>query len=240
MFPDKVVVNGPKFSITYNTTFKVLTNLRANEKYVLVQRGCPTPTLPDGFVAKAVVQVPVARVSITSVTDSKWIELIGERNSLIGMPGIYTTSPCVNKRYDLGFTVDMSKVSYNSTLSQYQMSSNPKMLTGTYASVLSTPVGPPHPLPHHARPAVSTEMLTLPALRCSSMWCSRAHAARPPGCPSSSPAPPTNSPTNWSPSGASSSRPSTTRRLPLTPSSATSRRAGTARGEAGEGSVEGG
>mmetsp|Transcript_15913 Transcript_15913/g.43069 ORF Transcript_15913/g.43069 Transcript_15913/m.43069 type:complete len:200 (-) Transcript_15913:424-1023(-) len=61
------------------------------------------------------------------------------------------------------------------------------------------------------------------------MWCSRAHAARPPGCPSSSPAPPTNSPTNWSPSGASSSRPSTTRRLPLTPSSATSRRAGTAR-----------
>eukprot|EP00292_Cryptomonas_paramecium_P007163 CAMPEP_0113675190 /NCGR_PEP_ID=MMETSP0038_2-20120614/7868_1 /TAXON_ID=2898 /ORGANISM="Cryptomonas paramecium" /LENGTH=447 /DNA_ID=CAMNT_0000591917 /DNA_START=204 /DNA_END=1544 /DNA_ORIENTATION=- /assembly_acc=CAM_ASM_000170 len=140
MFPDKVVVNGPKFSITYNTTFKVLTNLRANEKYVLVQRGCPTPTLPDGFVAKAVVQVPVARVSITSVTDSKWIELIGERNSLIGMPGIYTTSPCVNKRYDLGFTVDMSKVSYNSTLSQYQMSSNPKMLTGTYASVLSTPL----------------------------------------------------------------------------------------------------
>mmetsp|Transcript_15889 Transcript_15889/g.42988 ORF Transcript_15889/g.42988 Transcript_15889/m.42988 type:complete len:204 (-) Transcript_15889:424-1035(-) len=106
------------------------------------------------------------------------------------------------------------------------------MLTGTYASVLSTPVGPPHPLPHHARPAVSTEMLTLPALRCSSMWCSRAHAARPPGCPSSSPAPPTNSPTNWSPSGASSSRPSTTRRLPLTPSSATSRRAGTARASA--------
>ena len=142
MFPDKATVNfGAQYSITYNNSFKILTNYQMNppKTYALYQRGCPQPiglvssplqyfeylalidlTWLFGHIqqtADLMVPVPVTHVYVRSSTFLKWIEIIGERSSIIGVNGLYTASPCLNKRFIAKQTADFSSsiVKYNNS-----------------------------------------------------------------------------------------------------------------------------
>ena len=62
LFPDKATVDfGAQFSITYNNSFKVLTNLytKPPKKYVLYQRGCPPPTRVVSYVIEIISILPI-------------------------------------------------------------------------------------------------------------------------------------------------------------------------------------
>ena len=56
---------------------------------------------------------------LNSTTFSRWIEIIGERDTILGMNGLYTTSPCLNQRFQAKQTLDYSAVWYNPSEQAY-------------------------------------------------------------------------------------------------------------------------
>jgi hypothetical protein len=61
------------------------------------------------------IAVPVTKAYVASSTFTRWIEVIGERSSIVGLNGIYTASPCLNQRINAKQTADFSAASYNAS-----------------------------------------------------------------------------------------------------------------------------
>lgn len=61
-----------------------------------------------GFYSDRRLDNPVSSVVVQSSTFVRRIELFGERSSIIGVNGLYTTSPCLNQRFMNKQTVDFS------------------------------------------------------------------------------------------------------------------------------------
>ncbi|KAI9016736.1 hypothetical protein DFJ74DRAFT_240487 [Hyaloraphidium curvatum] len=97
-FPDKVAAApGDAWTITYQKSYKVLSNPAANETYVLYQCGTPEPTVAG---ANEYIPVPIDSTSISDTTVITYHELLGKVTALdyvdaftIGL----IVSPCAQK-----------------------------------------------------------------------------------------------------------------------------------------------
>ena len=111
-----------QFEVTYHKTYKIVKTTGATKKtYLLVQRGCPTPV---GVTSDVQVTVPLKNVVLASGSWIGFLEHMGESMAIKGVNGVYTTSPCVNKRAMASTTeakiVDMSAYGFNASTSVYQ------------------------------------------------------------------------------------------------------------------------
>lgn len=95
-FPDKAVVQyAAGFTVAYRNNYKVVTNTKVNETYVLYQCGTPAPDVPG---ANFTFSVPVTGVALGDTTYVPRIEQLGERLSIkdyIDTPE-FIASPCLN------------------------------------------------------------------------------------------------------------------------------------------------
>jgi hypothetical protein len=77
------------------------------------------PTLPLSFLffqpADLRIAVPITKAYVRSSTFTKWIEVIGERSSIVGLNGVYTASPCLNQRIASKQAADFSAAAYNAS-----------------------------------------------------------------------------------------------------------------------------
>lgn len=111
-----------QFEISYHKYYKIVKTTGATKKtYLLVQRGCPAPL---GVTSDVQVTIPLKSVVLASGSWIGFVEHIGEGMAIKGVNGLYTTSPCVNKRAMASTTegkiIDMSAYDYNATTSLYQ------------------------------------------------------------------------------------------------------------------------
>lgn len=93
-----------QWSIEYNKTYKVVTNLAADETYLLYQCGTEPPTdQMDGRHA-AVVLIPFTDAAIIFTTMVPFFELLGIRNKISTYLGSaqYVASPCLRELVDEG------------------------------------------------------------------------------------------------------------------------------------------
>ena len=97
-FDSKVEATESKYwSVTYEDTYKIATNIAANETYLLYQCGTQPPADQlDGRHA-AVVSVPVEEVGLLYTTMIPFIELLGARTSIAAYYSYlaYVSSPCL-------------------------------------------------------------------------------------------------------------------------------------------------
>ena len=84
------------WDVEYHSTYKLLVNHLRGEKYVLWQCGTPRPEIDD---AAGYFEVPVSRIATTSTTYMPYIEMIGERRSLVAYTSTFdwVSSPCLQK-----------------------------------------------------------------------------------------------------------------------------------------------
>eukprot|EP00656_Telonema_subtile_P037355 TRINITY_DN41559_c0_g2_i1.p1 TRINITY_DN41559_c0_g2~~TRINITY_DN41559_c0_g2_i1.p1 ORF type:complete len:339 (+),score=44.81 TRINITY_DN41559_c0_g2_i1:100-1116(+) len=106
-FPIKVSAgHSPSWSVTYYGYYKIVlvrTTAGAVAKtYLLVQDGCPTPSVS----ADVTFNVPVSRVGLGSSTYEAYVEMLGERTTVVAKNGWYTSSPCMNLLIDQGQVED--------------------------------------------------------------------------------------------------------------------------------------
>jgi iron complex transport system substrate-binding protein len=102
-FEDKVEpVESVQWSIEYNNTYKIVTNIAANETYLLYQCGTNPPTDQlDGRHA-TVVPIPFTAAGIVYTTMVPFLELLGLRNKISTYLGNtkYVSSPCLRELID--------------------------------------------------------------------------------------------------------------------------------------------
>ena len=119
-FEDKVEpLNSKSWSVSYRGTYKIATNLAANETYLLYQCGTEPPEDQIDGLHAAVVPVPLEDVGLLYTTMIPFIELLGKRKSISAFfgPASWVSSPCLSKLLDDG---DVEEVidPYNETLIQ--------------------------------------------------------------------------------------------------------------------------
>ena len=104
-FVDKVEATHSKhWTVSYEDTYKIVTNLAANETYLLYQVGTEPPqdAIDDGHAA--VVQVPIEEVGLLYTTMIPFLELLGVRTRISEFLGYtaYIYSPCMSQLVDEG------------------------------------------------------------------------------------------------------------------------------------------
>jgi iron complex transport system substrate-binding protein len=104
-FPEKV---GPEdstlWSVSYENTYKIVTNEAANETYLLYQCGTEPPMEElDGRHA-TVVPVPLEDVGLLYTTMIPFLEILGVRESISAFFGSasWVSSPCLSQLFDEG------------------------------------------------------------------------------------------------------------------------------------------
>eukprot|EP00285_Hemiselmis_virescens_P004924 CAMPEP_0173415996 /NCGR_PEP_ID=MMETSP1356-20130122/85164_1 /TAXON_ID=77927 ORGANISM="Hemiselmis virescens, Strain PCC157" /NCGR_SAMPLE_ID=MMETSP1356 /ASSEMBLY_ACC=CAM_ASM_000847 /LENGTH=491 /DNA_ID=CAMNT_0014378289 /DNA_START=15 /DNA_END=1490 /DNA_ORIENTATION=- len=118
-----------KFTVEYFNYYKVVTTTDASpKKYLLVQRGCPTPA---DVTADMTLQVPLKSVAVASASWFRFFEAMGERHSIKGVNGYYSTSPCMNKMFEDSKITDMSWFGWNATTSLYTGATDPSAFTSS-------------------------------------------------------------------------------------------------------------
>jgi len=85
-------------------------------KYVLVQEGCDRPTVDDEDVeydygpsdtqVKSI-SVPI-KSAVMATSELTFLEILGERDTVQGLTGLFTSSPCVNKQIVEGQTLNVN------------------------------------------------------------------------------------------------------------------------------------
>jgi hypothetical protein len=97
-------VESVQWSIEYSNTYKVVTNIAADETYLLYNCGTEPPTDQlDGRHA-AVVPIPFTGAAIISTTTVPFFELLGLRTKISTYLGTaqYVASPCLRELVDEG------------------------------------------------------------------------------------------------------------------------------------------
>ena len=105
-FPDKVTPTASElWTIEYFNSYKVINMTVAGVVYSTVAYQCGT-TQPTVSYATQYVSVPVDTVAVASTTDISFVELLGERESLVAYTSSfgYVTSPCLLAMYDAGLS----------------------------------------------------------------------------------------------------------------------------------------
>jgi hypothetical protein len=106
-------VESVQWSIEYSNTYKVVTNLAADETYLLYQCGTEPPNDQlDGRHA-AVVRIPFTGAAIIYTTMIPFLELLGIRNKISTYLGTaqYVASPCLRELVDEGKVTEVLNVS---------------------------------------------------------------------------------------------------------------------------------
>ncbi|CAM9956513.1 unnamed protein product [Discosporangium mesarthrocarpum] len=108
-FPEKVTLKyAETFSVEYFNNYKVLTvGTGANATYVLYQCGTPVPVVTSTkYPVLHYISVPVQKVSTGSSSHVPFLELLGERESIIAFHNDPTIvgSPCVDEMVTTGYT----------------------------------------------------------------------------------------------------------------------------------------
>lgn len=85
-------------------------------KYVLTQQGCARPILNAkginyDYSQVASVSVPI-QSAVLSTSSLSYLEILGVRDTVIGLNGLYTSSPCANRRINESKIIDVSNKDY--------------------------------------------------------------------------------------------------------------------------------
>lgn len=86
------MLQAQDFSVVYNKTYKVVTNKRLNEKYLLYQCGT---TPPSGFDDHKKFAIPLQAVAVEDTTVLRFMELLGLQAATRYMQPQYVTSGCL-------------------------------------------------------------------------------------------------------------------------------------------------
>lgn len=109
-FPNKVVAEESQhWSVTYEDTYKIVTNSAAGETYLLYQCGTlPPEDQLDGRHA-SVLSVPLEDVSLLSTTMIPFVEALGAREKIAAYLGSssWVTSPCLSTLFDEGLVEEV-------------------------------------------------------------------------------------------------------------------------------------
>ncbi len=116
-FPHKAVPeNSQQWSVTYESTYKIVTNNAAGESYLLHQCGTEPPADQlDGRHA-GVFSIPLQEVGLLYTTMIPFMEILGARGKIAAYLGdsSWVTSPCVSKLFDDGLIAEVLDP-YNAT-----------------------------------------------------------------------------------------------------------------------------
>jgi len=119
-FPVKAVIeNSKQWAVSYETTYKIVTNVAAGETYVLYQCGTEIPTIEnDGIFS-----IPLEEVGLYSTTQIPFLEMLGARDKIANFLGSasWISSPCMGELFDQGlFDEGMFNTSFvdNTTLAR--------------------------------------------------------------------------------------------------------------------------
>jgi hypothetical protein len=97
-------IESTLWSVSYENTYKVVTNIAADETYLLYQCGTEPPEDQLDGRHSAVIAVPVQDVGLIYTTMIPFIELLGVRTSVSAFFGssTYVSSPCLSELFDEG------------------------------------------------------------------------------------------------------------------------------------------
>lgn len=116
-FPDKAVAEDSlQWSVTYENTYKIVSNIAAGESYLLYQCGTEPPADQlDGRHA-AVLSVPLEGVGVLFTTMLPFLETLGAREKIAAYLGdsAWVSSPCVGALFDQGLLEEVPNP-YNAT-----------------------------------------------------------------------------------------------------------------------------
>ena len=118
-FPDKAVVeNAKQWTVTYENTYKVVTNIAASESYLLYQCGTPIPEDTDQY--KRVFSVPLEEVGVLSTTMIPSLEMLGARQEIAAFLGSasWVSSPCMRELFDEGIVAEVENPYNASTIDE--------------------------------------------------------------------------------------------------------------------------
>ncbi|MEM1009383.1 MAG: hypothetical protein AAGJ35_10290, partial [Myxococcota bacterium] len=102
-FPNKVQpLESEQWSIAYENSYKLVTNIWANKTYLLYQCGTEPPQ--DQSQYDGVFSVPVEEVGLSSTPMIPFVELLSRRTSVKAWVGFFSFihSPCINGMIDDG------------------------------------------------------------------------------------------------------------------------------------------
>lgn len=110
-FPNKAVAeDSQQWSVTYENTYKVVSNAAAGESYLLYQCGTEPPAEQlDGRHA-AVLSVPLEDVGVLYTTMIPFLEILGAREMIGAFLGSssWVSSPCVSALFDQGLIEEVA------------------------------------------------------------------------------------------------------------------------------------
>jgi iron complex transport system substrate-binding protein len=116
-FPHKAVPeDSQQWSVTYENTYKIVSNPAAGESYLLYQCGTEPPVDQlDGRHA-AVLSVPLEEVGVLSTTMLPFIEILGAREKIAAFLGssAWVSSVCIGELFDQGLLEEVPDP-YNAT-----------------------------------------------------------------------------------------------------------------------------
>ena len=116
LFPHKVTADHAEdYNVSYHNHYKVVHNLRANEKYVLYQCGTPAPSGYDGY---KMFSIPLSKVAVEDTTSYKLLELLGEHLTVQYMQTQYALSPCSQLLVQMG---NITNLETNTTIKTKQL-----------------------------------------------------------------------------------------------------------------------
>lgn len=102
-----------QWSISYHKTYKIVTNLGANETYLLVQCGSSPPTTIDTSAFAAVISIPVQSIGVDVTPTIPFLEQLGLVDNIIALTTdqSYVSSPCLLESIEQGdvFVVQTSE-----------------------------------------------------------------------------------------------------------------------------------
>jgi len=111
-FPEKVTADkASTFTVSYHKSYKVVTNVGAEEAYVLYQCGTPAPDAErlaaDGALGSVevttTVAVPATQADVQSTSGLTFVDLIGERSHVVATgESDYVSSPCYQQAINEG------------------------------------------------------------------------------------------------------------------------------------------
>lgn len=97
-FPDKISDHpeyAVNFNVAYNMNYKVLTNTKCGETYVLTQCGTPEPNRSHFSANAKFFTIPLTSVGVDETPTVTFLELLGLRSNIHAVTE-YVASPCVN------------------------------------------------------------------------------------------------------------------------------------------------
>jgi ABC-type Fe3+-hydroxamate transport system substrate-binding protein len=104
-FPVKVSPTASQnWNVSYHNTYKIVTNIAANETYLLYQCGTEPPSGEDETVHSAVVEIPVVGIGVDVTPTIPFLEQLGLVSNIVAFTSLtkYISSPCLLESIEQG------------------------------------------------------------------------------------------------------------------------------------------